>query len=245
MIVLEKALSRVYPEIDMVTTPDGAPVAMVHCNNCTNEINAWAQVFKGFLEALGQKPDMNAIFTAMFTSAREGAADGGGLVLYNYLSGEPITGLEKGRPLLARTPEAVLSFPTLMRVQLYSALATLKIGLDILSQEQVKVDRLLGHGGFFKTPVVGQKILAAAAGAPVSVMETAGEGGPWGMALLAAYAANRQEGESLEDYLNNRVFAGQQVSTQQPDPADQAGFAQFLSRYTKGLAVERAAVEQL
>src|SRR5699024_6918183 len=172
---LEKALSKVYPEIDMVTTPTGKPVAMVHCNNCTNEINAWAKVFKGFLEALGQKPDMNAVFTAMFESAAKGAADGGGLLLYNYLSGEPITGMEEGRPLLCRAPEGELSFPNLMRAQLLSALATLKIGLDILAGEQVAVDRLLGHGGFFKTPKVGQSILAAAAGAPVSVMETAGE----------------------------------------------------------------------
>ena len=245
MIVLERALSRVYPEIDMVTTPAGAPVAMVHCNNCTNEINAWAQVFKGFLEALGQKPDMNQLFTAMFTAAQVGQADGGGLVLFNYLSGEPITGLEEGRPLLARTPGAALDFPNLMRTQLYSALATLKIGLDILGQEQVKMDRLLGHGGFFKTPAVGQRILAAAAGAPVSVMETAGEGGPWGMALLAAYMANRQEGESLEDYLERRVFAGQQVSTQQPDPEEQKGFEQFLSRYIRALPVETDAVEYI
>ena len=194
MIVLEKALSKVYPEIDMVTTPTGKPVAMVHCNNCTNEINAWAKVFKGFLEALGQKPDMNAVFTAMFESAAKGAADGGGLLLYNYLSGEPITGMEEGRPLLCRAPEGELSFPNLMRAQLLSALATLKIGLDILAGEQVAVDRLLGHGGFFKTPKVGQSILAAAAGAPVSVMETAGEGGPWGMALLAAYRVEKRGG---------------------------------------------------
>lgn len=245
MIVLEKALSKVYPEIDMVTTPDGAPVAMVHCNNCTNEINAWAQVFKGFLEALGQKADMNEIFTAMFTSAQMGATDGGGLVLYNYLSGEPITQMEEGRPLLVRGPQAQLTFANFMRVQLYSALATLKIGLDILAQEQVAVDRLLGHGGFFKTPVVGQKILAAAAGAPVSVMKTAGEGGPWGMALLAAYMACRDEGESLEHYLDSKVFAGQEVSTQEPDEADRAGFEQFLEHYTKALGVERAAVECL
>ena len=245
MIVLEKALSKVYPEIDMVTTPDGAPVAMVHCNNCTNEINAWAQVFKGFLEALGQTPDMNQIFTAMFSSARQGAVDGGGLVLYNYLSGEPITNLEEGRPLLVRGPDAQLNFPNFMRTQLYSALATLKIGLDILAQEEVAVDRLLGHGGFFKTPVVGQKILAAAAGAPVSVMETAGEGGPWGMALLCAYMVKKEAGERLEDYLDNKVFAGQPISTQTPDPEEQAGFAQFLGRYTKALQVERTAAQQV
>ena len=245
MIVLEKALSKVYPEIDMVTTPTGKPVAMVHCNNCTNEINAWARVFRGFLEALGQKPDMNALFTAMFTSAAEGAADGGGLLLYNYLSGEPITDMEEGRLLLARSPKAELSFPNLMRAQLLSALATLKIGLDILAGEQVAVDRLLGHGGFFKTPKVGQSILAAAAGAPVSVMETAGEGGPWGMALLAAYRVARTGGESLEDYLEKKVFAGARVSTLTPERADADGFETFMARYRRGLAIERAAVDHL
>lgn len=245
MIVLEKALSKVYPEIDMVTTPTGKPVAMVHCNNCTNEINAWAKVFKGFLEALGQKPDMNAVFTAMFTSAAQGAADGGGLLLYNYLSGEPITGLEEGRPLLCRSPEGELDFPNLMRAQLLSALATLKIGLDILAGEQVAVDRLLGHGGFFKTPKVGQGILAAAAGAPVSVMETAGEGGPWGMALLAAYRVNREDGQSLEDYLDQKVFAGAQVTTLAPEQADVDGFEAFMVRYRRGLAIERSAVDYL
>ena len=245
MIVLEKALSQVYPEIDMVTTPTGKPVAMVHCNNCTNEINAWAQVFKGFLEALGQKPDMNAVFTAMFRSALEGAADGGGLTLYNYLSGEPITDLEEGRPLLVRTPQAKLDFPNFMRTQLYSALATLKIGMDILAGEQVAVDRLLGHGGFFKTPEAGQRIMAAAAGAPVSVMETAGEGGPWGMALLAAYLVEKEPGQSLEDYLDSQVFAGQKVVTLEPQKQDMEGFEQFMRQYRAGLAVERQAVESL
>ena len=245
MLVLEHPLSRVYPEIDLVTTPDGAPVAMVHCNNCTNEINAWAQVFQGFLEAMGEKADRNRIFSVLFGAAQAGAADGGGLVPCNYLSGEPIAGLEEGRPMLVRTPDAVLSFPNLMRAQLYSALATLRIGLDILAGEQVAVDRLLGHGGFFKTPVVGQKMLAAAANVPVSVMETAGEGGPWGMALLAAYLVERSGAETLEHYLDSRVFAGQRVSVQQPDPEDRAGFEAFLARYVRGLAVERAAVEHL
>lgn len=245
MVVLEKPLSKVYPEIDMVTTPDGAAVAMVHCNNCTNEINAWAEVFKGFLTALGQTPDMNQVFTAMFTSALQGEADGGGLLLCNYLSGEPIADLEEGRPLLARTPEARLTFPNLMRAQLCAALATLKMGLDILAREHVAVDRLLGHGGFFKTPEAGQRLMAAAAGAPVSVMETAGEGGPWGMALLAAYLVRHQPGQSLEDYLDRQVFAGQKVVTLPPRAEDQAGFEAFMARYLPGLAVERAAVEHL
>lgn len=243
MIVLEKPLSKVYPEIDMVTTPDGAPVAMVHCNNCTNEINAWAQVFKGFLESLGQKPDMNQIFTAMFQSAQAGQADGGGLVLYNYLSGEPITNLKEGRPLLVRSPEAALNFPNFMRVQLYSALATLKIGMDILAGEHVMIQRLFGHGGFFKTPEVGQRIMAAATSSSVSVMETAGEGGPWGMALLAAYLAERKPGETLEHYLDCQVFAGQTVVPLDPQPQDVDGFTQFMKRYRSGLTVERQAVE--
>ena len=245
MIVLEKALSRVYPEIDMVTTPTGRPVAMVHCNNCTNEINAWAEVFRGFLTALGKKPDMNEVFTAMFSTAAEGEKDAGGLVLFNYLSGEPITGMDEGRPMLARSPEARLSFANFMRAQLYSALATLKIGLDILAAENVAVDRLLGHGGFFKTPEVGQRILAAAANSPVSVMTTAGEGGPWGMALLAAYRANRAEGQSLEAYLDERVFAGQKVSTLEPEKADVDGFNAFLARYKAALPVEKAAVNNI
>ena len=245
MIVLEKALSRVYPEIDMVTTPTGRPVAMVHCNNCTNEINAWAEVFRGFLTALGKKPDMNEVFTAMFSTAAEGEKDAGGLVLFNYLSGEPITGMDEGRPMLARSPEARLSFANFMRAQLYSALATLKIGLDILAAENVAVDRLLGHGGFFKTPEVGQRILAAAANSPVSVMTTAGEGGPWGMALLAAYRANRAEGQTLEAYLDERVFAGQKVSTLEPEKADVDGFNAFLARYKAALPVEKAAVTNI
>lgn len=249
MVVLEHPLSRVYPEIDLVTTPAGKPVAMVHCNNCTNEINAWADVFRGFLESLGQTPDMNAIYTAMFQSALSGASDGGGTVLFNYLSGEPVTNLSAGRPLLVRTPEAKLTFHNFMRVQLYSALATLKLGLDILSEESVAMDCLLGHGGFFKTPEVGQKILAAAANAPVSVMETAGEGGPWGMALLAAYAAfvqNHQKSpESLEDFLEHQVFAGQKAITIQPDSADCAGFTKFIKQYCKALPIERSAVKNL
>ena len=211
MIVLEHGLSRVYPEVDMVTTPDGKPVAMVHGNNCTNEINAWARMFAGFLEALGQKPDMDAVFTAMFRAALDGAPDGGGQVLYNYQAGEHITGLEEGRPLLVRGPESDFSFPTLMRVQLYAAIASLRV-------------------------------MAAAARTPVSVMETAGEGGPWGMALLAAYAAQRAPGQSLDDYLASRVFAGQAVTTVEPLPEDVAGFSAFMKRYLAALPVEHAAV---
>ena len=242
MVVLEKALSQVYEEIDMVTTPTGKPVAMVHCNNCTNEINAWASVFRGFLEALGQKPDMNAVYTAMFQSALRGEKDAGGLVLFNFLSGEPVAGMAEGRPLLVRSPEAKLNFANFMAAQLYSAVAALKLGMDILAREHVAVDRLLGHGGYFKTPEVGQRIMAAAMGAPVSVMETAGEGGPWGMALLAAYAVCKQPGQTLEDYLDQEIFAGQKSVTLAPDPDDVAGFEAFMARFKPALAVEQAAV---
>lgn len=245
MVVLDHPLSQVYEEIDLVTTPAGAPVAMVHCNNCTNEINAWAQVFREFLEALGQTPDMNQIYTAMFQGAAQGERDCGGLVLYNYLSGEPVTGFAQGRPLLCRRPQDRLNFANLMRAQLSSAVATLKIGMDILAREQVQIHRLFGHGGYFKTPVVGQSLMAAALGVPVSVMETAGEGGAWGMALLAAYRVDRQPGETLEAYLADRVFAGQTGVDLAPVPEDQEGFQTFMGRYRAGLAVERAAVDCL
>ena len=245
MVVLEKALSKVYEEIDMVTTPTGKPVAMVHCNNCTNEINAWAEVFRGFLEALGQNVSMGQIFDAIFLTALEGEKNGGGVLLYNYLSGEPVAGLSDGRPLLVRGPSARLNFANFARVQLYSALAALKIGLDILAGEQVVVDRLMGHGGFFKVPKAGQSLMAAAAGAPVSVMTTAGEGGPWGMALLAAYQVNRAEGQTLEDYLDNCVFAEQSGSTLEPDPSDVEGFNAFMKQYIAGLTVEKAAVDHV
>lgn len=245
MIVLENALPKMHTEIDMVTTPTGRPAAMVHCNNCTNEINAWAEVFRGFLEALGQEPDMDAVFTAMFRTALAGEPDAGGLLLYNYLSGEPTTGFESGCPLLVRTPEARLSFENFMRAQLYSAVASLKLGMDMLVADGVKVDRLLGHGGFFKTPEAGQRLMSAALGAPVSVMKIAGEGGPWGMALLAGYMAMKKEGEGLEEWLDDAVFAGQELSTIQPEAEDTKGFGAFIRDYVRGLAIERAAVDGL
>ena len=245
MVVVVLTLSRVYEEIDMVTTPAGKPVAMVHCNNCTNELNAWAALFQELMSAMGCEARQGPILDAMFRAALSGEKDGGGTVLYNFLSGEPVAGLTAGRPLLARTPEARLTVANVSRVQVYSALAALKQGLDILSRERVALDRLLGHGGYFKAPEAGQRMLAAAAGAPVSVMETAGEGGPWGMALLAAYSAGKAEGQSLEDYLDSRVFAGQPVTTIQPDPEDAAGFNAFMERYVRAMPAERAAVEHL
>ena len=245
MIVTEKPLG-VHREIDMVTTPDGAAVAMVHCNNCTSDINAWVNLFSEFAEAIGAGQDRGALFTLLFRKALEGDADCGGLLSYNYFSGEGVTDLDEGRPVFARTPDARFTLANFMRTHLLSALATLKIGLDILTgTEQVQIDRLYGHGGFFKTPQVGQRMLSAAVGAPVSVMETAGEGGPYGMALLAAYMLWKEDGESLEDYLDNRVFAGAKSSTLMADEKDIAGFSAFLDRYQKALAVERKATEVL
>jgi sugar (pentulose or hexulose) kinase len=246
MLVLEDALARVYPEIDMVTTPAGKPVAMVHSNNCTSDLNAWVELFREFTDALGVELSQGRLFEMLYQRALSGDADGGGLLAYGYLSGEHITHFEQGRPLFVRTPESRFTLANFMRVHLFSALGALRIGLDILlEQEQVRIDKILGHGGFFKTREVGQRFMAAAVNAPVSVMETAGEGGAWGIALLAAYRLRRAEGEGLESYLDQRVFAGQQGVTLAPDPADVAGFAAYMARYRQGLAIERAAVAAL
>ncbi len=245
MVVVERPLG-VHREIDMVTTPDGAPVAMVHCNNCTSDINAWAGLFGEFAALLGVEPDRGALFELLFRKALEGEKDCGGLLSYNYYSGEGVTDLDAGRPLFARTPDARLTLANFMRAHLLSALATLKIGMDILTGvERVKIDRLYGHGGFFKTPEVGQRMLSAAVNAPVSVMETAGEGGPYGMALLAAYMLRREAGETLADYLDDRVFAGAHSSTVTASDEDAAGFAAFLETYKRALPLERLATEVL
>jgi len=246
MIVLEKDLSTVYPEIDMVTTPDGSPVAMVHANNCSSDINAWLGLFREFYAAMGHKPDNNELYSVMFNKALEADADGGGLLSYGYFSGENITGLEKGRPLFVRSPESRFNLANFMRVHLFTAFAALRIGMDILTQkETVAIDSILAHGGLFKTPVVGQKMCAAALNVPVSVMSTAGEGGAWGMAILAAYMNNKEQEESLADYLANKVFKDAEGQEIAPDSADVAGFALFMERYTKGLAIEQAAVDHL
>ena len=246
MIVLEKPLSKVYPEIDMVTTPSGKPVAMVHCNNCTSDLNAWVGLFKEFAEAFGMKPDMNELFGTLYRKALEGDKDCGGLLACNYFSGEPVTGLNEGRPLFVRRPDAHFTLANFMRSHLYASLATLKIGLDILlKEEKVKVDRIYGHGGLFKTKGVGQGILAAAMDAPVAVMETAGEGGPWGMALLASYMVHKAEGETLEQYLSGKIFGGETGTVMEPDPADVAGFDAYIENYKKALAAEKAAVETM
>lgn len=246
MIVLEKALSKVYPEIDMVTTPTGKPVAMVHSNNCTSDLNAWVHLFQEAMQALGVEVSEAQLYETLYRKALSGDADAGGLLAYNYVSGEHITHLEEGRPLFVRTPESRFNLANFMRVHLFSALGALKIGMEILfEQERVRLDQLLGHGGFFKTREVGQRMMAAAVNVPVSVMETAGEGGAWGIALLAAYMLRRSAQETLEAYLSDRVFAGEKVSTIAPDPADVAGFAQFMKRYKDGLIIERAAVDGL
>jgi len=246
MIVLEKALSKVYPEIDMVTTPSGKPVAMVHCNNCTSDLNAWVELFQEFSQALGVEISPSRLFEMLYQKALMGEAEGGGLLAYNYLSGEHILHFEEGRPLFVRTPESRFTLSNFMRVHLFSALGALKIGLDILfEQERVKIDQVLGHGGFFKTREVGQKIMAAAMNVPVSVMETAGEGGAWGIALLAAYMLHKQRNESLEGYLSSKVFAGKNGTTIAPDSRDVVGFSAFMERYKKGLVIERAAVDAL
>ncbi len=245
MIVTEKPLG-VHREIDMVTTPDGAPVAMVHCNNCTSDINAWVNLFSEFAGLMGVEVNKGELFTRLFKKALEGEADCGGLLSYNYFSGEGVTDLDEGRPLFARMQNARFTLANFMRTHILSALATLKIGLDILTRtEQVPIDKLYGHGGFFKTPEVGQRMLSAAVGAPVSVMETAGEGGPYGMALLAGYMIWKDEGESLPDYLDNKVFAGAKSSTLMADESDVDGFNAFLAAYKKALPVEKAATELL
>ena len=246
MIVLEKELSEVYPEIDLVTTPNGSPVAMVHANNCSSDLNAWLGLFREFSEAMGQKIDTNQLFEVMLNKALEADPDGGGLLSYGYYSGENITGLEQGRPLFVRSPESNFNLANFMRTHLFSAFGALKIGMDILTKkENVSIDGILAHGGLFITPVVGQKIVAAAMNVPVSVMETAGEGGAWGMAILAAYMRDKGQNESLEDYLDNKVFKNIDGKEIYPDGLDVVGFEKFIERYKKGLVIEEAAVAHL
>lgn len=246
MIVLEKELSKVYKEIDLVTTPSGNLVGMVHCNNCTSDLNAWVNLFKEFCESFGIQADMDKLFGTLYNKALEGDADCGGLLAYNYFSGEHITGFEQGRPMIVRTPDCKFNLANFMRVNLFTSLGALKVGLDILlKQEGVKVDNIFGHGGLFKTKGVGQKIMAAAMNASVSVMETAGEGGAWGIALLAAFMRNRESGQTLEDYLTKQVFADSAGVSMEPDADDVKGFDTFIERYKAGLPIERAAVESL
>ncbi|MDO3409739.1 FGGY-family carbohydrate kinase [Saccharibacillus sp. CPCC 101409] len=246
MIVLEKELSRLYPEIDMVTTPDGSPVGMVHANNCSSDLNAWVGLFREFSEAMGFGADSGKLFGVLLSKALEADPDAGGLLSYGYLSGENITGLEQGRPLFVRSPESHFNLANFMRAHLFSAFGALKLGMDILTEnEQVAIDSLLGHGGLFKTPVVGQKALAAALNVPISVMSTAGEGGAWGMALLASYMTNKEREESLERFLGGKVFRDVEGEELAPDAKDVEGFRVFIERYQAGLAIEQAAVDHL
>ncbi len=246
MIVLEKELSRVYPEIDLVTTPGGDLVAMVHSNNCTSDYDAWMGLFKEVIKTLGMDIDKSTMYDTLLNSALQGDPDCGGLLAYGYVSGEHITHFEEGRPIFVRSSDSNFNLSNFMRVHLYTALGAMKIGLNILlEKESVKVDKIMGHGGFFKTKKVGQKIMATVFDTPISVMETAGEGGAWGIALLASYMANCVEGESLEEFLNKRVFGDQIEDSVTPDPRDVAGFNEFMKRYTKGLDIERAAVDHL
>lgn len=244
MIVLEQELSKPYKEIDMVTTPAGDLVAMAHSNNCTSDLNAWVGVFKEFAEAMGMETDMNKLFGTLYNKALEGDADCGGLLSYCYFSGEHMTGFEEGRPLFVRSPESKFTLANFMRTNLYTCLGAMRVGLNILMEkEHVKIDRLLGHGGLFKTEGVGQQILADAVNAPVSVMSTAGEGGAWGIALLASYLINKEDGEELSCFLDDKVFAGNEGTTRNPNPAGVEGFNKFMERYMKGLGIEREAVE--
>jgi len=248
MIVMEKELSKVYPEIDIVTTPSGKPVAMVHCNNCTSDIDAWIKLFRELIDMSvaksdkSGKPDKAAIYDALYYKALEADNDCGGLLSFNYYSGETITGIDEGRPLFARLPDSNFNLANFMRTLLFSGMATLKYGIDILTEkEKARIDSLLGHGGLFKTKGVGQRFMAAVFNAPVGVMDSAGEGGAWGIALLAAFM--RDGNETLEKFLAEKVFAGKTGTKIKPDPKDVESFGKFMERYTAGLKIERAAVE--
>ena len=244
MIVLEKPLSKPYEMIDMVTTPDGNLVAMVHCNNCTSDINAWVGLFKEFQQLMGIPVDMNELYGKLFNEALKSDADCGGLMAYNYVSGEPVTGLSEGRPMFVRSANDRFTLANFMRAHLYGAISVLKIGNDILlKEENIQIDRITGHGGYFKTPGVGQRMLAAALNTPISVMDTAGEGGAWGIALLAAFEVRNEQKLLLEDYLDQVVFAGNQGTSIAPTSEDVAGFEKYIENYRQCLPIEQAAVQ--
>ncbi|MCR5272623.1 MAG: FGGY-family carbohydrate kinase [Lachnospiraceae bacterium] len=246
MVVLEKALKKVHEELDMVTTPVGDAVAMVHCNNCTSDLNAWIGLFKEFADMFGVKADMNDIYGKLYNNAMTGEKDCGGLLAFNTFSGEPVIGLDEGRPMFARKPDAKMNLANFMRTHLYASLATLKIGCDILfKEEKVEVDTLYGHGGLFKTKGVGQSVLAAAMNAPVAVMETAGEGGPWGMAILASYVVNKDKDQTFADFLDKKVFHGEKGQIMNPDPEDVKGFDSYIEEYKAAISAEKEIVKAL
>ena len=245
MVVLEHPMESVHSEIDIVTTPTGRDVAMVHCNNCTSDSNAWVGLLRESAELLGAKPGTGEVYTALYRKALEGDPDCGGVLVCNYLAGEGVTHMDQGRPMVIRRPDSRFTLANFFRATLYSTMATLKIGMDILARERVAIDSLTGHGGLFKTPEVGQRFLAAACNASVTCMKTAGEGGPYGMALLAAFMLHREPGETLEDYLSRKVFAGMESTTLTPRQEDVEGFNAYAREYAKLLRVEQAAVETL
>ena len=243
MIVLEKPMSKVYPEIDIVTTPTGKQVGMVHCNSCTSDINAWVSLFREFAGLLGVNTEPGNVFTKLFLKSLEGDPDCGGLVNFNYLAGEPVTGLSEGRPMFLRLPDAAMNLANFMKAQIYASMETLKYGMEIMNREKVAIDCVYGHGGLFKTEGVAQNYLAAAIHAPVTVMETAGEGGAWGIALLADYLVYHSSGESLEDYLQDHVFTGMKQLTVCPDPRDEEGFDRYMERFISCIPAQKAATE--
>lgn len=245
MVVLDKPLTKPYEEIDMVTTPTGEAVAMVHCNNCTSDLNSWVGIFKEFAEMFGMDISMNDLYGRLYQKALTGDADCGGVVSFNYFGGEPVVGINEGRPMIVRQPDARFTLANFMRSNLYGALGVLKVGNDILlKEENVPIKSITGHGGFFKTKGVGQSVLAAALNAPITVMATAGEGGAWGMAVLANYLLRDDKTKKLPAYLDEKVFAGQQSTTLEPDPAMVAGFDAWMKGYKRALAAEAAAAKE-
>jgi len=245
MVVLDRPLKNVYEEIDVVTTPAGKQVAMVHCNNCTNDFNAWTAIFKEAMGLFGCTPSTGDLYTTLYNESLRGDTDCGGVTVCNYLAGESVAGVNEGRPLVARKPESSFTLANFLRAQLYSTMATLRLGMEILEKENVPVKSLTGHGGLFKTPVVGQKYMAAACNAPVTVMETAGEGGPYGMALLAAFSVRKDKSETLEEYLSEVVFKDVSGTTLYPEDADAKGFEAYMKSFKSLLIVEKSAIDSL
>ncbi len=244
MIVLERALSKVHTELDMVTTPSGSPVAMAHCNNCTSDLDAWVRIFADLLKRLGQDVPKYQLYDQLYFAALEGDKDCGGVLTHNYVSGEHVTGFTEGRPLVVRRPDANFNLPNFMRAMINSTMATLRIGMDILTiDEKVEIDKMLGHGGLFKTEKVGQTLMANALKTPISVMQSAGEGGAWGMAILALYLSEKDL--TLEEFLRNKVFNNEKEITVEPSEEDMKGFDEFLEKYKASLAIQRVAVESL